>query len=200
MMEKNRSTLKKAIEHLPEYTPPATLWDKLAKDLDNKDTLSDGLSQLPGYSPPPQVWNAISTALEEDPKSAKVRYLQISRLMGIAAAGLLLLFAAFWLQREPAPKVALTYKQETISPIQITMDWDDNEPQFELVLQQLEQLESPTPSLNKLKLELEELNSAKQEVKVMLTAYGGRDPDLINQLGHIERERSAVYRELIKQI
>lgn len=198
-MERNRETLRKALSQLPEYTPPDQMWEGIADGLESKEELSLQ-DRLPAYSPPPMVWNQINQALEADNQHKPALIRRLGPVLRIAAAVVITgALGAFLLMREPAPKVALTYSQEAITPIAINVDWQQEEPQFEAILQQLQQ-HSANPKLNEMRLELEELNSAKKEVTTILTAYGGKDPALINQLGEIERERSALYRELIKLI
>lgn len=201
--EKNQASLRKAIGQLPEYEPKALVWNRISQQLDTAAPAEEAplpLSQLPEYSPPPEVWNQLSKSLEEDSRLRRkgARRLKLSSWpMRVAAAGLVLVAALFWLLREPGPKVSVAYAQEQVSSFGLDIDWNEEEEAFARLEKQL--AESNRPELNSLHQELEELSAAKAEVVGMLTSYG-EDPKLINQLGEIERERSEIYRQIIKQI
>ena len=54
--------------------------------------------------------------------------------------------------------------------------------------------------LNNLGQELDELTSAREEVKAMLVAYGEDPTVIVRQLADIERERDDVYRRIIVEL
>ena len=75
MAEHNRHTLENALQQLPQYDPPASLWSQIEAVLEENGAatgLSDALKQLPAYPPPPQVWQAVEQALrgEQDSEAA----------------------------------------------------------------------------------------------------------------------------------
>jgi hypothetical protein len=198
--EKNRSTLKQAISQLPQYEPAKNVWDRIATNL-GQSSAEDRrpLDQLPAYTPPPTVWNGISRALEADKKEKsrpRLAYLK-PRWQQAAAALALLIGAGIWLMREPAPRIQMAYAQEEVSQFGERIDWNEEEASFERIEKEL--AAANRPELNLLKEELTELTEAKQDVVEMMQSYG-QDPNLINQLGDIERERSEVYRQIIEQM
>jgi hypothetical protein len=199
--EKNRSTLKQALDRLPQYEPGKQLWRNIEAKIEQPAAGDDNLplAHLPAYTPPPDVWNNISRNLEADKKEKRrplLSYLS-SRWMQAAAALVLLIAAGIWLMREPGPRIQMAYAQEEMSQFGQLIDWNEEEASFERIEKEL--AAANRPELNLLKEELTELTAAKQEVVEMMQSYG-QDPKLINQLGDIERERSEVYRQIIDQM
>ena len=128
--EKNQASLRKAIGQLPEYEPDAQLWDHISQQLEAtvpaRESSPLPLSQLPEYSPPTEVWNQLSKSLEEDSRLRRkgARRLKLSSWpMRVAAAGLVLVAALFWLLREPGPKVSIAYAQEQVSSFGLDIYW-----------------------------------------------------------------------------
>ena len=192
MNERNYDRLREALDRLPTYNSPAgDNWAEIARRL--SPPLKE---QLPTYAPPPAVWNAVSKELDAAPQ-ARMRRLPIGRVLGIAATVLLLVvFGLFFVNREQGPTVSYTYSQEA-RPAPATADWDDDEASFTRARQEV--LARNEPRLNNLGHELDELTSAREEVKAMLTAYG-EDPGVVRQLAEIERERDDVYRRIIIEL
>ena len=189
MNERNYDRLRQALDRLPIYSPPEDNWAAISRALD--PPLGE---RLPTYAPPPEVWNAVSKGLDTAPR---VRRLPPRRLLAIAAAVLLLLSAGMFLLRyDPGPSVSYAYGQEA-QPAAVVADWDDDEESFVRARQKVQQRNEPR--LNNLGHELDELTSAREEVKAMLVAYGD-DPDVIQQLAAIERERDDVYRRIIVEL
>lgn len=201
-VEKNKHTLKDALEQMKVYDAPGRLWSNLESALDNpapttEHVLNEAVDQLPQHSPPPSVWNKLTKALDGK-KTAKISlFYKRRKLISIAAAAAILLGVAFWTLRESPPTINKVYAQVTMQQFQLDIDWDADEDSFERIGEQLTQVNDP--QLNNLKVELQELNAARNDVKKMLLSYG-QDPQLVTQLGDIERERSDIYRQIIELI
>ncbi|MBN8679773.1 MAG: hypothetical protein J0M29_16215 [Chitinophagales bacterium] len=69
-MELNRENLQQAISQLPEYQPPAGLWDAIAGELDFDQTLEKPLQELPVYTPPADIWDSLAARMEQVPELA----------------------------------------------------------------------------------------------------------------------------------
>ena len=191
MNERNYERLREALDRLPTYNPPTDNWAEIAQQL--TPPLSE---RLPSYAPPPAVWNAVSQELDAAPRG-RMRNLPLSRIFGMAAAVLLLVISGvFLLNQDRGPRVSYTYSQEA-QPTPVTADWDDDEASFDRARREV--LARNEPQLNNLGHELDELTSAREEVKSMLTAYGD-DPTVVQQLAEIERERADVYRRIIIEL
>ncbi|WP_116126945.1 hypothetical protein [Lewinella sp. IMCC34183] len=195
MKEKNYDRLRRALDALPEHAPPAAAWGDIARGLDR--TAGSSLAErLPTYAPPPGVWNALSRDLDERP-AATVRRLTRHHLLAAAATVALLLTAGAGLfLANRGPEVTYAYSQEPV-PAAAVADWDDDETSFQRARDQVR--ERNEPRLNNLGQELDELTSAREEVKAMLVAYG-EDPSVVRQLADIERERDDVYRRIIVEL
>ena len=200
--EKNRDNLKKALDQLPAYDPPAGLWDQIQSDLTkpnvpNEEVLHEAVEHLPAYTPPVSVWNTLARQLDTDQQVRKLRVVRQRQVLQWAAAVAFLLVAGYAILREPGPKVKLQYAQETVQQFQVDIDWNSDESIFAQLEDQLVQVNDP--AINKLRFEYEELSSAHEDVSAMLKSYG-RDPQLIRQMADIERERSDIYRQIIEAI
>ncbi len=197
MKEKNYDRLRAALDRLPEYDPPARSWPEIERGLEREgESVREPLSsRLPTYVPPTTVWNAVNEGL--DAQKRVVRRRLPRRLLAAAAAVALLLFAAVGISRwTSGPRVTYAYSQES-QPDPVTSDWDDDEASFQRARAEVRQRDEPI--LNNLGHELDELNSAREEVKAMLVAYG-ESPAVIQQLAEIERERDDVYRRIIVEL
>lgn len=200
--EKNRNSLKQALQQLPAYTPPADAWANIADKLDasteaDETSLAEAVRHLPAHTPPPGVWNALARHLDDE-RGANIRRMRTRRQwMAAAATVALVVGAAWWVFREPPPKISIQYAQETMQHFEMDIDWDEDAGTFEQLDQQLSSINNPT--VNKLKVEYEELTLARKDVESMLKSYG-QDPQLIRKMADIERERTDIYRQLIAMI
>ena len=200
MKEKNRHTLRHALDRLPDHTPPADAWGGIER------ALTPGLAErLPSYQPPPSVWNGLSKELARPQVPSEggrerilgpARRLPAKRL-AIAASLLFLLALGYgWWPGDSGPAISYAHTQE-VAPAGTEPDWDREEASFSDVLNQLATVDEP--ELNTLRMELTELTEAKEEVKTMLVTYG-EDPAVVRQLAEIERDRSDVYRRIIVRL
>ncbi|MEM9929970.1 MAG: hypothetical protein AAF840_09140 [Bacteroidota bacterium] len=195
MKEKNHERLREALNKLPGYDAPQSNWDGIAEGL--TPTLSD---QLPSYTPPAGVWNNLSRELEVEAtaQTAKRRRLWPRAIAGAAAALALLITLGLGLQNGIAnkQKVTVAYSQEA-APAQHSIDWQEGEESFAFAIAEIEARNEP--KLNNLRHELDELTEAREEIKIILAAYG-EDPQVIRQLAKIERDRSDIYRRIIVEL
>ena len=200
MQEKNKQTLRDALNRLREHEAPVSAWEGIAANL--KPVLAD---KLPTYAPAAGVWNAISREMEQvdevsaQRRLAKERSLPLRKLAGIAAAAALLITVGLGLNKELQARqtVSITYSQE-VAPAKEIPDWEVDESSFDYARAEIEARNEPT--LNTLGLELDELTGASNDIRAMLVSYGEDDPGLIRRLGEIERDRSDVYRRIIVEL
>ncbi|RMG27737.1 MAG: hypothetical protein D6730_06565 [Bacteroidetes bacterium] len=61
MLEKNRHSLKKALEQLPRYAPEAVQWERLRRQLDGQAVAS---RPLPQHEAPAHIWDRLEGELE----------------------------------------------------------------------------------------------------------------------------------------
>jgi len=200
MKEKNKQTLRDALDRLGEYEAPKSAWGDITANL--KPVLAD---KLPTYAPDAGVWNGISRQMEQADEAqaqrrmAKERTLPLRKFAGIAAAVALLVTIGLGISHELQTRqtVTIAYSQEA-APKDEIQDWDIDEASFNNAIAEIEARNEPT--LNSLGLELGELTEASKDIKAMLVSYGENDPGLIRQLGEVERDRSDVYRRIIVEL
>ncbi|MEM1215242.1 MAG: hypothetical protein AAGJ82_06135 [Bacteroidota bacterium] len=204
--EKNRNTLRSALRQMQSYEPPADAWSALEARLGEPAKTTEApllaaIDRLPSHTPPVGVWNKLTQDLDQQRDDAKRIRLHARRqwMLRIAAVVVLALTAGVVLNNRLAdrPNISKKYTQETMQQFQLDIDWDADEGTFEQLEQQLAQLNDPT--LNKLRLEYEELSLAHEDVQGMLKAYG-QDPQLVRKMADIERERTDIYRQILEQM
>ncbi len=198
MREKNYKTLRAALDRLPQYEAGSGCWSAITNKLTQASVrqrapLGD---RLPTYAPPTGVWNKVNKGLDER-NAARLRHLPRRRFLRLAAAvAALVLALSLVFAYDPGPEVSYAYSREE-APEPVIADWDEDESSFTQALEQVQQRNEP--HLNNLGHELDELTSAREEVKAMLVAYG-EDPGIVLQLAEIERERDDVYRRIIVEL
>ena len=206
MNERNRRTLTEALARLRDYAAPTAAWDGIARRLADPPVPA---KRLPTYAPPATVWNAINAELTAGqtqapapaprPRSRPARR-RLRTALAIAAGLAVLLstgFGLLWRNVPGQPTVSYAFSQESAPASEPARDWDEDEASFTRVLAEVAARNQP--KLNDLGTELDELNTARREVKAILVAYG-EDPGVVHQLAEIERERSAVYRRIITEL
>ena len=203
-MDKNKHILGEAIRNLPQYQPPADLWRKIECGLE--EDRQDGqwrrrIKELPQYEAPALIWEQIAEELPGEQK--KVAHRKIIRLwprLAAVAAVLVLLLAGAWWQFGQTEKVQLAFSQEMTSEAQLIEDWDQDEAEIESVMQLAANSPMENPlDFERLKQDLEELNAAKAELLQLMEAYG-KDPKVMREIGEIERQRSAVIKQVVTLI
>lgn len=195
MKEHNYSTLRDALDRLPDYGADAGAWGRIVTAM--SPPLRD---RLPAYRPPAAVWNQLSQQLDAAPGGTPLRAARRRwpRLAVAATVALLLGGGAFFLRQSlgGGPQVSYAYHQEVAAP-PVTQDWNTEEESFTRIAEDIASRDEPR--LNTLYHELTELTAASQEIKAILTIYGN-DPGVVRQLAEIERDRSDIYRQIIAEI
>jgi hypothetical protein len=201
--EKNRETLKRSIDKLTAFEPPQLVWDNINEQLDKdvkEKALHEAIEALPSFNPPDQIWAGIEKELVT-PSKPKVYWLSIRTLTAAASVALLLGIGAWYFMKEDPAKVEIVFSEVVVEDESIVEDWDEDEADFQAVLamyQETNQNENNS-GYQDLELELEELNMAKEEVKLAIETFGS-DADLIKQLSEIERQRNEVVKEMATYI
>jgi len=210
--EHNKTTLDRALRQLPEHQPPAALWEAIEEELEmvgSPTQLEDAIRDLPRYTPPSELWQQIAAGLDSDtsagaPRRQAAGHRHIIFWRIAAAIALLVTAGAIWwgTMQQPAPVVTIEQTQEVLSEeLAANADWNADEAVFHQILDQVRThpLLREAPATKTLQEELQELDLAKEEIEYMMQRYG-QDPDLIRQIGEIERERSDILKQLIAMI
>ncbi|MFN7115970.1 MAG: hypothetical protein ACK4TA_04180 [Saprospiraceae bacterium] len=199
--EKNHQTLQNAVNQLPTYEPSPALWQAIDRVLTSEETLDHAIENLPTYAPPVAVWERIIDELDQPVKVKRLRPAWI----GAAAAALVILTLGtyFWRNWEPQAqeKVELVY-QESDQPLHILKtDWNDDEALMEEVVEAFAQKASFIQNFENQQLisEWQELKEAKNEAATMLRKYG-KDAEVVRTIAEIERQRSAIVKQMATEI
>lgn len=197
--EQNHNTLRSAIQRLSQHEPSQTLWQTIENQLESDLVFENTIQALPTYAPPAAVWNQI----ESDLKKPRTFYLNKRfQVIGMAAIAVgLTIGTYFWLQQTPEPteKVQIIYAEAETATNATKADWDEDDAEITEIASTYAQQPTFVTSDKSLLSELEELNQAKEEIKIMLKKYG-KDSDLIRTIADIERQRSTIVKRMANSI
>jgi len=187
--EKNRKSLKEALNKLPEQQVRTSLWENIDQQLN----LQESLEALPTYTPSDTVWEGIEQQLDRPTK--------IITLLRRVAAAILLLGICTWALTPTSIDSNIQYSQETFEQQLLKVDWEQdgfNTDELAALCQQ-QQLACSTSQFKHLKEELTELDIAKETLVQAMNNYG-KDALLIAQLKEVEIERSTVIRSIYESV
>jgi hypothetical protein len=209
MKEKNKHILRDALKNLPEHEPQDSLWDFIQDDLDYEHSdkrLKEGLQALPSYDPPDLVWENIESNLgHQVSNTSKVVVMKPRRRwLSIAAAVATLLVAGWWSIGNIGNTLSddgLAYSTEIREDNLLKEDWNDDESAFEdlMAMCQLKVNVCKTPDFQKLQMELDELNEAKEALNHAIGKFG-TDPNLISQIKVLEIDRTEIMKKMIEKL
>ena len=203
-MDKNKHILEGAIRELPQYQPPTDLWDKITEGLeeDRQDMQwRSKIEELPQYEAPAFIWDDIAKALPTEVATPqKGKLIRLMPRIAAAASVLLLLTLGVWWQTRDTATIDVIITQEIAPKNQWIEDWDEDDADIESVMQLAANSPMERPDdFERLKADLEELNAARAELLELMEAYG-KDPKVMKEIGEIERQRSAVVKQVVSLI
>ena len=205
MEDKNYATLRHALDKLPGYQPPETIWDALENQLDTDTNSTPGLITLPQYDPAPEIWKNIEAGLERDQEAKNVRstwkVFNSWKSLAAAATVVLAIASTVFFRQYFSPEETIAIQEEQVDDIIIKALHEPENPAFEMV-QSLCLEQKPVcqqPEFQQLKSELDELTAAKTALKNALGNYGN-DPGLVVEMVKIERERSKLLEQIVSLI
>ncbi len=194
MQEHNQHLLTQALKQLPVHTPPETLWEAIEQAAETDTLIEKHLPFLPEHELPAGIWQ------ELEPQIVPRITLRPRFWMAAAATIVLLLGSWWWLQpAEMDGQVSITEEVLDNTLANLSQEPEDNA--FEMV-DELCKTPAPIceePAFKQMKMELDELTQAKNELKEAMGAYE-TDPELSAQLARIEQERSELLRNMISMI
>ena len=200
-IEKNRETLKQAIQGLEPTPAPAFIWDEIATALleaDQEVLIQEAIPRLSRHEAPALVWENIADSLEQN-KTTKIR--RINGYYWSAAASVALILAAtlwFSLGTEQASYVASV---ESMDRHLLDNDWESDEAIFAEVMELHDNYLKVFTDQESVtwRAELAELNDARTELLGAMDLYG-KDHELIRQLSNVERDRTEVIKKMATKI
>jgi len=202
MKEKNKNILTQLLQKLPAYLPPDRVWEQVERAISSPSP--KGLDLLPQYQPPGDLWESIESRLDAA-LPAKTRVVAIKRFLPWAAAVAAAITGVVWFAKgpgspgSPSESVTITYSRESVDPALLQRDWEQDEAAFEMIdrLCAGSAFTCTNPDMRSMQVELDELTEAKQAIENALGKYGG-DVDLIVQLAEIERQRTALLKQILE--
>ena len=121
------------------------------------------------------------------------------------AASLAVLLAVYWqMNRTHAVEMnvlAVNYREETVDPMLLVRDWDEDEDAFGefLSLCEVKKTLCEQPEFKQLQGELEELTAAKEELNDAIGEFG-TDAGLVLQIKEIELERTGILKKMMEML
>jgi len=196
-----KKDLKAALKNLPEYKAPDSIWDKIESEMNEEiaeSPLSIALKKLPVHKPSEEVWGNI----EQNLPAQSPNFTVWRNVLGIAASIALAVGFFFWIgNNNPQYDVEYAYAEEILDDRMQFANFETDEEAFEMI----EEICSEKSFLcehtdfKELKLELEELNEAHEELEFAMGEYN-TSPELSKELKDIEMERTVVFKRLLAMI
>jgi len=187
MEEKNKESLKKAIDNLTKYSPGERLWDNLSDALNNAEAdkvLHESIKELPKYIAPDHIWSKIENGLEEKHKRRWLTPL-------LAAASIAILLGIFWknsLDNFGQEIVNVSYSEQQIEATKFIHVTNITSSQRDSAFRTIVRSQKKSSDNAKVILaELEQLESARIRLKSKIGKYD-INKDLENKLLRIEQE------------
>lgn len=177
---------------LPVHNPPDAVWEQISKKI-------NPLWAQTGYAPPESVWQGIEAQLNA---GRVVGFVPKRWWYAAAAAVVAAILGVFgWLNNPNGSQEKITYSEEKLSKPLITKTSGEVNRQFAQIEAYcaVQVVACQKPAFRNLKRQLDELNSAHQQLKNVVETYNP-DPVLVAQFDRIENARADVLRQLSEQI
>ena len=197
--------LKNAIQRLPQYDPPAQVWDRIQSDLEVGALIEEDLQRLPEYEPPDLIWDNIAAALTTPQPVVPKRAFLRPRLSWAAAAAVLLLVSLSWFRYQSGnnDQALVRYQFSTMEPvaqsIENTLEADESAFLWAMRLCEEYPFLCENQTFVRLQEELLALNEAKNELMEAMGLYG-ENSMILQQLRQLEDERSYIVKQIVQLI
>ena len=182
-----------------QYAPPSFIWDNLENELElNKNAQNTEGSIYELKIQELSINSPINSPIKSIKKQGLLRPLNVQKwAMAAGVAGLI--FTVFSvLKPKNTEGFDLKYATEVVDNQLIKNDWNDSEADFKMVedfcQQQIAACE--TPAFKTLKHELDELNTAREDIKKAIGDFNS-NADLMLQLKDIEQQRITVLKQIV---
>jgi hypothetical protein len=173
------------INKLPEHEPNENLWLGIQNKLNQKSTLGN----LPTYEPEAAVWNNLNSKLNQNSNRPKLIW------FGAASIFMFISFYFFFANNQNR------YTQQKIEQEPLISIKTKNEKNIQNIQRicETDKLVCDKPIFKTLKSELENLNSASEELKNAIGNFNS-EPELLEQLAVIENQKSDIIKKMEEQI
>ncbi len=187
MEEKNKHSLKKAINNLPKYKPSDQLWDKLSDDLPYTEAntpLQDAIQNLPTHTAPDHIWANIEKQLPAPKKRVWLRVMA-------AAATVALLVGLAWTSFQnnfEQEIVNITHSEEEVIPARFVQINHNSAAQRDSAFKTIVRAQKKSDEdAKQILAELEMLDASKKRLQRKLSPYD-INKVLEEKLNRIEEE------------
>lgn len=222
MAEKNNKNLQEILEKMAQYDAPDNVWASIEqrlpllelKNYDAPDNVWDNiahkltLSQLPQHDAPNFVWDNIEKTLQTNvvEKETKTVFLFKNKrqILGVAASIALLICVGFAIFKvlhltENNIQISTEVVDNQLFKNEIEKSINNDEASFAIVAEfcKTATYVCEKPEFKSLASELNELNTAREEIKVAISEYN-TNADLVEELTKIENERSKVLQQIVE--
>ncbi len=199
MEEKNKNSLKKAIDGLPKYSPKDSLWDDLSNKMniqEGEKALHDAINKLPTHKAPDQIWNNIEVQL---PRTSRRIWLRTF----LAAASIAVLVALFSINAGPSFGPAVVKVSNSELPVLkaelVNLDQFNNA-QRDSAFKTIVRAQKKSSDMAKAILaEIELLDKSKERLQSRLSKFEA-NPDLQNKLNRVKNESIELQKEYLANI
>jgi hypothetical protein len=199
MEEKNRNSLKKAIDNLPEYSPKDKLWDNLSDNLDGdqaSSVLDKAINELPVYQAPADAWVHIEKhlAIKRRPMWPKV--------LAIAASlALIVMFARNYTSVNFEKEIVkVSHKEKIVAENQLVQTYDVNAAHRDSAFRAIIRAQKESSDRAKeILAEIEKLDKSKKRLKSRLSPYDV-NKELEEKLNLIEKEAAELQQAYLATI
>ncbi len=196
-----KKDLKKALKNLPQYKAPNSIWHQIEFEMNEEiaeSSLSAALRKLPAHQPSEKVWENIEQNLPaQTPKFTVWR-----NVFGIAASFALAVGCFLWVGNDDSQyEVKYAYTEEVLDEQMQFANFETDDEAFEMINHICSEkgFLCEHSDFKELKMELEELNEAHDELQFAMGEYN-TSTELSKQLKDIEIERTIVFKRLLAMI
>jgi hypothetical protein len=198
------------LTELPNYEAPESVWNTISERLP--------LTKLPNYEAPESVWDNLEKALATDKEHENLeseslpqlrvvssRFRRFDRRFWAAAASIALFISVglWYFNTKNGAEKGLQITTEVVDnqllkqEVDKSMDSDDASFLMVEAFCKTTAVACEKPAFKKLKQELDDLNVAREELKMALTEYN-TNADMVAELTKIENERTEVLQQLVE--
>ncbi|MFN4144292.1 MAG: hypothetical protein ACK4GN_00595 [Runella sp.] len=182
-------------DRLPTYTPPATVWERIAEEL-------SPLREVEKYAPPASVWDNIEGQLDERHKG-KNYFLRSEWLWKLSVAASISVFVValgwwFWQSETHKEQISYSVEHTPVKTISINHQIDAEYERIKALCSNRVAV-CETPDFRALQKQLDELTVASQRLQEAIGDYN-TDEALAQQLEAIEQQRSQLLQQLTLKI
>lgn len=196
-----KKDLQNALKNLREYKAPDSIWNNIESEMNKEiaeSPLSAALKKLPIHRPSEKIWKTV----EQNLPVINSKFTVWRNVLGIAASIALAVGFFFWIgNNKPQYDLEYAYTEEVLEARMQFVNFETDDEAFEMIdhICSEKGFLCEHSDFKELKMELEELNEAHEELKFAMGDYNTSN-ELSKELKDIEMERTVVFKRLLAMI